>query len=102
MKKCCEAYLNEQFGGDAAVVGEIYREYVSSVWEKLAEVDAALGGDEWQALDRAAHTIKGNALSSGDGEMAQVAIDLRGATQLRDAARAAELATKLRELAELL
>lgn len=101
MKNCCELYLNEQFGGDAAVVGEIYREYVSSVWEKLAEVDAALGGD-WQALDRAAHTIKGNALSAGDGEMAQVAIDLRGAAELRDVARAAELATKLRELAALL
>ena len=27
MKECCEKYLNEQFGNDAAVVNEIYAEY---------------------------------------------------------------------------
>ena len=34
MKACCTTYLNEQFGGDAAVMGEIYREYVDSIRKK--------------------------------------------------------------------
>ena len=30
MKECCRTYLDEQFGGDADVINEIYGEYVSS------------------------------------------------------------------------
>ena len=37
MKECCAKYLDEQFGGDADIVGEIYGEYVSAVREKIAE-----------------------------------------------------------------
>ena len=35
MKECCKAYLNEQFGGDEDVIGEIYSEYVTSAKEKI-------------------------------------------------------------------
>ena len=35
MKECCKQYLDEQFGGDADVMAEIYNEYVSSVGEKI-------------------------------------------------------------------
>ena len=41
MKECCAKYLDEQFGGDADIVGEIYGEYVSSVREKIAEAGKA-------------------------------------------------------------
>ena len=98
MKACCAEYLNLQFGGDDDVANEIYREYVDSIREKLKEAGAALAGGEWLPLDRVAHTIKGNALSTGDGEMAQVAIDLRSAAQLQDREQAASLITRIQEL----
>ena len=100
MKECCKAYLDEQFGGDADIVNEIYAEYVSSIREKLVEVEAALSSGDWTRLDRAAHTIKGNALSSGDKETAQVAIEMRSAATLADAALAASLLEKIKKLAE--
>ena len=99
MKECCAKYLDEQFGGDADVMGEIYSEYVSSVGVKLAEADTALAAGDWSLLDRVAHTVKGNALAAGDAEMAETAITLRKAAALSDAAEAASLIAKLRELA---
>ena len=91
MKECCKAYLDEQFGGDADVVKEIYGEYVSSVGAKLAEAEAALSGGEWDALDRIAHAVKGNALAAGDQEMADSAIALRSAAKLQEKELAAGL-----------
>ena len=99
MKECCKAYLDEQFGGDADVVGEIYSEYVTSVGVKLSEADAALAAADWTRLDHVAHTVKGNALAAGDAEMAETAITLRKAAALSDATEAASLIAKLRELA---
>ena len=47
MKECCKAYLDEQFGGDPDVVGEIYAEYVASVREKVDAAAANLAASEW-------------------------------------------------------
>ena len=102
MKECCVAYLNEQFGNDAELVKEIYGEYVSSMRVKLGEAEKALAVGEWTQLDRVAHTIKGNALTAGDNEMAQVAIELRSTAQLHDGAQSAALIARLKELAKLL
>lgn len=98
MKACCKAYLDEQFGGDADVIGEIYGEYVASVAEKLAEATAARAANDWERLDRIAHTVKGNALAAGDAQMAETAIALRKATALKDAAEADRLVARLGEL----
>jgi len=98
MKECCRVYLDEQFGGDADVIAEIYGEYVSSIEAKLAEADAARAALEWDKLDKVAHTVKGNALAAGDGEMAETAISLRKACALKDAAEAGALIARLREL----
>ena len=43
MKECCRKYLDEQFGGDADVVNEIYGEYVASAQQKAAEASKADG-----------------------------------------------------------
>ena len=102
MKECCKIYLNEQFGGDADVMNEIYAEYVSSIRVKLMEADTTLAGAAWTPLDRVAHTIKGNAMAAGDQAMADVAIELRSAAQLQDAAKAATLIGRLKDLAEQL
>ncbi|MBO7684362.1 MAG: Hpt domain-containing protein [Kiritimatiellae bacterium] len=99
MKECCKTYLDGQFGGDADIVAEIYGEYVSSVGEKIGEAEAALAAPDWTRLDKVAHTIKGNALAAGDGETAETAISLRKAAALCDAAQAASLLGRLKELA---
>ena len=85
MKECCRQYLSGQFGGDAGVVDEIYAEYAASVRAKSEEVSAAFEARQWDALDRAAHAVKGTALSAGDEEMANMAIALREAVKVRDA-----------------
>ncbi len=91
MKPCCKQYLDEQFGGDADMVNEIYAEYASSMKEKAQEAVTALAGASWEILDRVAHTIKGNALAAGDNEMAQLGIELRQAAKLQDAVQSASL-----------
>lgn len=100
MKECCKVYLDGEFGGDADVIGEIYGEYVSSVHAKLAEIGAALAVPDWVRVDRAAHTVKGNALSAGDTAMAETAIALRKAAALQDAGEASSLLARLGELAK--
>ena len=102
MKECCNKYLNEQFGGDADVVKEIYDEYVASTRSKLTEASGALSAGEWQTLDRIAHTVKGNALAAGDTQMAETAISLRHAANLQDNGRSAELIESMKALAEQL
>ena len=98
MKECCRVYLDEQFGGDADVIGEIYNEYVASVGEKLGDAESARATEEWERLDRVAHTIKGNALAAGDNAMAETAIALRKASALKNGAEADSLISRLREL----
>ena len=102
MKESCVAYMSEQFGNDIALVKEIYDEYVSSIRVKIGEAEKALAASDWAQLDRVAHTIKGNALTAGDNEMAQVAIELRSTAQLHDHEQSAALISRLRGLEELL
>ena len=102
MKECCKQYLDEQFGGDADVMAEIYNEYVSSVGEKIGEAESALAASDWTKLDRTAHTIKGNALAAGDQEMADVAIALRKSAALSDSALSAALLENIKELSKVL
>ena len=102
MKECCRKYLTEQFGNDTEVVDAIYAEYVSSIGAKMAEADAALAAGAWDALDKAAHTIKGNALAAGDQQMADKAIAIRNAAKLQERDQSAQLIADMRALAEQL
>ena len=95
MKECCRKYLEEQFGGDADVMAEIYGEYVSSVSAKVVEASTALASGEWVLLGRIAHTVKGNALAVGDAEMAETAIELRKTAELKDVAASTALIARL-------
>ena len=99
MKQCCKDYLMEQFG-DEDVVKEIYAEYVSSIGEKLPELEAALAAENWSNLDQLAHAVKGNALATGDTDVANVAIELRNAAKMSDAEIARSLVDKMKELAQ--
>ncbi|MBQ9343754.1 MAG: Hpt domain-containing protein [Kiritimatiellae bacterium] len=99
MKSCCREYLEKQFPGDDGVVEEIYGEYCSAMREKLSEMSQSLAQSDWEGLDRLAHTVKGNSLWVGDTEMAEVAIELRGAAKSSDAAKAEACIARLREIA---
>ncbi len=99
MKQCCKDYLLEQFG-DEDVVGEIYAEYVKSVREKMPELEAALTAENWSMLDSLAHAVKGNALATGDTEVADVAVALRIAAKMSEKGNATSLFAKLKELAK--
>lgn len=101
MKRCCQEYLDEQFG-DPEVVGEIYEEYVRSVNDKILDAQEALEAGDWDRLDRTAHTIKGNALAAGDKEVAEVAIALRNVSHLANSGSAKTLLDKLCALAKIL
>jgi len=99
MKQCCKDYLMEQFG-DEEVVAEIYAEYASSIREKLPEIDEALAAGNWAALDSLAHAVKGNALATGDTDVANTAIDLRVAAKMSEKDAAASLIAKLKAFAQ--
>jgi len=100
MKACCREYLLGQFDNDEEVVGEIYAEYVSSLSQKLDEIDQALAAGDFTAIDRTAHAIKGNSLAAGDQAVADTAISTRNAAKLQDADEVKALLAKLRELFE--
>ena len=100
MKLCCKQYLDEQFGGDADMVNEIYAEYASSMKDKAQDAVVALAGASWEILDRVAHTIKGNALAAGDNEMAQLGIELRQAAKLQDSSLASSLLEGIKAMAQ--
>jgi len=100
MKECCRKYLSDQFGGDEAVVGEIYDEYASSTHQKIRAASKALSDEDWTQLDRVAHTLKGNALAAGDTEMADTAISLRKAAALKDSGEATSLIAKMDDLSK--
>ena len=97
MKNCCREYLAVQFGDDA-ISGEIYAEYIRSANEKLSEIAAARTSGDWTALDRAAHSLKGAALVTGDDETRDAAIALRGASARRDTGEADALIQRIGDL----
>lgn len=98
MKASCRQFLEEQFEGDRETVEEIYGEYVAAAREKTGEMSAAIAAEEWDNLDRLAHTVKGNALMAGDNDTVESAIALRGAAKLKDRAKAEALVARLKEL----
>ena len=85
----------EQFG-DEDVVNEIYAEYVKSIHEKIPEIEAALSSENWSTLDPLAHAVKGNALATGDTDVANVAIALRIAAKMSEKSNADSLVKKLK------
>ena len=98
MKQCCKDYLTEQFG-DEEVVNEIYAEYVRSIQEKLPGIEDAVATENWTALDQLAHAVKGNALATGDNDVANVAVALRAAAKMSEKDTSESLLKKMKELA---
>ena len=100
MKASCEKFLAEQFGNDEEIMREIYDEYVRSIGEKKGELKEAIDAADWQRVDKLAHTVKGNALSAGDEDIAFLAIELRKTSALGDAETSRSLLAKIEELSK--
>lgn len=98
MKDSIRKWLTEQFGEEEELIQGIYLEYVSSSVTKAAELEGALTSSDWEQVDRIAHTLKGNALMTGDQEVADKAIALRAASKAADMAAAKPLADALGEM----
>ena len=73
---------------------------VNSIHEKVPELEAALAAENWASLDSLAHAVKGNALATGDNDVANVAISLRVAAKMSEKNNATSLFEKLKELAK--
>lgn len=102
MRECCKVWLSKQFGGDNALVDTVYDRYAASIKAKVAEMRPLLTSSEWQDLDRAAHAVKGAALSVGDEPLANAAVSLRAAISSADAAERERLVAEMESLASLL
>ncbi len=102
MRECCRVWLSEQFGGDNAVVNAVYGRYAASIKSKVAEMRPLLTSADWHSLDRAAHAVKGAALSAGDEPLANAAVSLRAAISAADASECERLTAEMAELASLL
>ncbi len=102
MRECCRVWLSGQFGGDNALVDAVYGRYAVSIKAKVAEMRPLLASADWQGLDRAAHAVKGAALSAGDEPLADAAVSLRAAISAADAAERERLTSEIEKLASLL
>lgn len=70
MKACVKQWLSEQMPGvEESMYASIYDEYTATAKRLVEEIAAS---------DKAAHTLKGNAMMVGDTPMAETAIALRG------------------------
>lgn len=98
MKDSIRKWLTEQFGEEEELIQGIYLEYVSSSVTKITELEAALTESNWDQVDRIAHTLKGNALMTGDKEIADTAIALRVASKAADMPAARPLAEMLAKM----
>ena len=102
MRECCKVWLSKQFGGDNALVDAVYDRYAVSIKAKVAEMRPLLTSADWQGLDRAAHAVKGAALSVGDEPLANAAVSIRAAASAADASECGRLAAEMEKLASLL
>lgn len=82
MKACVSAWLNEQFGGDADIVGSVYDEYKSTLGRLIGELAQAIANADRPAIDHVLHTIKGSAAMVGDNEVSALAAESRKLTDL--------------------
>lgn len=102
MKDSIRKWLTEQFGSETELIADVYAEYVSATGAKMTELAAAFAARDWDKVDHVAHTLKGNALMTGDADFAEAAIGLRTAAKAADAAAAEAAIARLDEMARAL
>lgn len=99
MKACCEKYLAELLGDDVDLMFEIYEEYVRSVHEKKRLLAEALHSENWKSANEISKALKGNALASGDNEMADAAVFAAEAVNRHDKEACLRQIARIEELA---
>ena len=77
MKKCCEEWMNAQFGDDPETIATLYAEYVATIANLSKQLAAVREKGDPAELDVVLHTIKGTAAMAGDAELSKLANDSR-------------------------
>ena len=80
--------LVELFGGDAATLAEIEREFLDTVRSARKEIGET---DDFETIARSAHRVKGAAGMIGADGLSQVAADLERAAYAQDLCRVRRL-----------
>jgi HPt (histidine-containing phosphotransfer) domain-containing protein len=92
------AALFTRYRNKAGLLIRVGREFIRSVPEQLASMDAALCAGDMRACERVAHTLKGNAAMFGAMAMREAAATLEAAAAADDAAKVGDLAPGFREV----
>jgi PAS domain S-box-containing protein len=92
------AALFTRYRNKAGLLIRVGREFIRSVPEQLAAMDAALRDGDMRVCERVAHTLKGNAAMFGAMAMREAAAALEIAAAADDAARVDALAPGFREV----
>jgi CheY-like chemotaxis protein len=89
-------------GGDRAFLANLYRDFLSSLPERLSQISAAVAGADAEAVRLAAHSLKGAAAGIGALEISGAAIALERAASSADMGGSEEAVGKLAKAAQAL
>ncbi|MEA5087734.1 response regulator [Solidesulfovibrio sp.] len=92
------AALFSRYRNKAGLLIRVGREFIRSVPEQLAAMDAALCAGDMRVCERVAHTLKGNAAMFGAMAMREAAATLELAAAADDASTVGDLAPGFREV----
>ena len=73
MKQQILDYLRDSFGLEGSDAEELYQSYVDTLNENISKFDSLLANNNFAEFTRAAHTIKGCAMSSAALELEKAA-----------------------------
>jgi len=100
MKKDILNYMRETFGIEGAEAEELFASFMKTVTENIAKLEQP--SQDFEALARAAHSIKGCALNCGQTEMAEAARAVEFAAKASDFAYVRQLLPRLKSFLEKL
>ena len=95
MKACVKKWLADQVGDDEALLQTLYDDYRGTLAKQLAQARTDMAANDFAALDRTAHAMKGATLTVGDEEMLQAVLALRDAAKAGDLTGAVSASVQL-------
>ena len=98
MKACVKKWLADQVGDDEALLQTLYDDYRGTLAKQLAQARTDMAANDFAALDRTAHAMKGATLTVGDEEMLQAVLALRDAAKASDLTGAVTASVQLETL----
>ena len=97
-----KTYLAEEFGMDGDDIKEMTDIFFESIDSILSELDTNLASENFDALSKLGHTVKGSAANIGAAKTSEIGRELQDAAKLTDAAKCAKLVASLKEAISLI